>query len=157
MFFAKLWGVILICYINQGNLIIKLGCQCQIPMQRVAETDHWPGSSNNTILYFYFRQINFSSGAHLSFCHPLFREMSSFLPLPALSLIPSSKCHQTIRSMFPKTVVKTVTKPMTCHFPHQYHSQSVTLPSFQLLSAHRVLQLTYKDSREMFYAPTTQF
>ena len=27
MFFARIWGVLFICYINQGILIIKFGCQ----------------------------------------------------------------------------------------------------------------------------------
>ena len=157
MFFARIWGVFLICYINQGNLIMKLGCPCQIPRRKKSE--NWPRSSNNTVLYFHFSQIHFSSGAHLSFSHPLFREMSSFLPLPAPSLIPPSECHQTIRPIIPKTLMetmtrtkkitktmtniltktttetmtktmvetKTATKTMTCHLPNQYHSQSVTI------------------------------
>ena len=45
---------------------------------------------------FHYSKIHLSYGDHLSFSHPLFREMSSFLLLPAPSLISPSECHQTI-------------------------------------------------------------
>ena len=157
--------------------------------KKVTGTENWPRFSNVTVLCFHFSQIHFSSGAHLSFSHPLFREMSSFLPLPAPSLIPPSECHHTIRPIIPKTLMETMTRTRTkklqrqwqTHWQRQRQRQwqrqwwrqrqrqrqwhaisliNITVrvsPSIQLLPTHPVLQLTYKDSREMFYAPTTQF
>ena len=110
MFFARIWSLILICYIKQGILVIKFGCQ--IPRNDLQKDKI--GLSPAPIARFY---ISITANSFLiwmeldlSFSHPLSREMSSFLPLSDPSLISPSGCRQTIRPIFPKTKTTSKTK-----------------------------------------------
>ena len=145
MFFARIWSLILICYINQGILVIKFGCQ--IPRNDLQKDKI--GLSPAPIARFYI-SITAKFISHLGGAGSHF--FSSSL----------QRCHLSCRYQIPHWYHhQGVARPSVQFFQRQrqhqrqrYHNQSVTRPSVQLLLAHWVFTT---HSREMFYAPTNQF